>query len=220
MGIAAEIAFVDAEFVGGGELLAALCEQEQVKPHQAAGWFIRHQKELDGLPMFLFNRERQDFHVLEDPWSCDIFHDANVGIQEDPTSTAAWLEDGYGYVGGWLRRDLAKFFEEAGVPMPAIRTFATTKEQSPPREATGDSVGTQIEAEPASDDAPLATKERTTLLCIVGTIAREAKFDISRPSKAAAAIVDSAAAVGVKLGQRTVEEWLKRVPDALERRST
>lgn len=74
---------------------------------------------------------------------------------------------------------------------------------------------------PQTVNAPLAeltTKERTTLLVIIAALAARAKLDINAPSTAARAIVASADDLGVKVGERTVEEVLKDIPDALERR--
>jgi hypothetical protein len=67
-------------------------------------------------------------------------------------------------------------------------------------------------------DRPLAERERATLLTIIAALAKSAKIDWRQPSKAGLAIekltIDLDAAVSV----RTIEEHLKRIPDALERR--
>lgn len=64
----------------------------------------------------------------------------------------------------------------------------------------------------------LSTKERTTLYTIIGLLAKEAKIDYSQPSAAAAVIKAAADLAGIDIGQRTIEEHLKKIPDALERR--
>jgi hypothetical protein len=64
--------------------------------------------------------------------------------------------------------------------------------------------------------APIGTKERTTLLAIIGALAEMAKIDITNPTKAANAIVRQFEEQGRRIGQRTVEEHLKRVRDAQE----
>lgn len=67
-------------------------------------------------------------------------------------------------------------------------------------------------------EKPLTTKERTTLLTLVGLLAEEAKIDISKPSKAASTLVSLAETKGIQIAQRTIEEHLKKIPDALEKR--
>lgn len=75
---------------------------------------------------------------------------------------------------------------------------------------------------PASRSAPqikdLTAKERTTLLSIIGGIAKATEFDISQPTVAAKAIVKALDENGAKIGQRTVENALKAVADAIERK--
>ena len=68
-------------------------------------------------------------------------------------------------------------------------------------------------------ERPLEMRERATLLAIIAVLAKEAKIDWQKPSKAAELIVSLLDQDGLKLGQRTVEEHLKRIPDALERKS-
>ncbi len=70
----------------------------------------------------------------------------------------------------------------------------------------------------AEEERPVTTKERTTLLTLIGLLAEEAKIDYSRPSKAASTIASLAEIKGVQIAQRTIEEYLKKIPDALEKR--
>ncbi len=71
---------------------------------------------------------------------------------------------------------------------------------------------------PSSADKTLDTKGRTSLLIIIAALARLMKIDVSRPSKAAVSIQTEADRLEVKIGSRTIEEHLKSIPDALERR--
>lgn len=64
-------------------------------------------------------------------------------------------------------------------------------------------------------DSPLGTKERNTLLTLIGLIADLAKLDIAAPSKAASVLGSAADLRGVKLSPRSIEEHLKRVPNAM-----
>ena len=72
-------------------------------------------------------------------------------------------------------------------------------------------------ARPKKPD-PLNTKERTTLLVVIGALARKAGIDVEKPTTAAKAIVNALQEMGVQIGQRTVEECLKEIPDALDRK--
>lgn len=68
------------------------------------------------------------------------------------------------------------------------------------------------------EEKPMSTKERDTLLTIIAAFAKEAKIDISRPSKAAGLIEDMTQLLGAPVAKRTIEEKLKLINDALERR--
>ena len=66
-------------------------------------------------------------------------------------------------------------------------------------------------------EKPLDERERTTLLCIIGALAREAGIDLSQPMKAGDAVV--AIAPELKLSGRTIGEKLKQVTEAMDRRT-
>lgn len=70
---------------------------------------------------------------------------------------------------------------------------------------------------PSRED-DLSTKERSTLLVMISLLSELADVDIGKPSKAAETILALAEKRGLSIGKRTIEEWLKRVPDAVERR--
>ena len=72
--------------------------------------------------------------------------------------------------------------------------------------------------EPPSEDKRLGTTERTSLLIIIAGLAKRAQIDVAKPSQAAKAILAEIDRLGAKVGQRTIEEHLKKIPDALERR--
>ena len=80
---------------------------------------------------------------------------------------------------------------------------------------------TQIVEHPGGDtqalDKPLGTRERTTLLTIVSVLAKKAKIDVTKPSSAATQIEGLTVEAGVRVAARTIEEHLKRIPEALER---
>lgn len=74
------------------------------------------------------------------------------------------------------------------------------------------------EPEPAEPDKPLSTKERTSLLLIIAALCKEAKINYSKPTSAAESILHQLDEMGVTLSPRAIEEHLKKIPDALERR--
>lgn len=66
------------------------------------------------------------------------------------------------------------------------------------------------------DEKVLDPRERKTLLCIIGALAKAAKIDISEPYKAGGTIERLLA--GRKITARRIGDHLKLVPDALEDR--
>jgi hypothetical protein len=70
----------------------------------------------------------------------------------------------------------------------------------------------------ASATKPLGQRERTSLLVVIAALANELGIDVRQTSKAASAIERLTEALGVRVAARTIEEHLKRIPDALERR--
>nr|WP_312379564.1 hypothetical protein [Delftia acidovorans] len=67
-------------------------------------------------------------------------------------------------------------------------------------------------------EKPLETRERNTLLSIIGVLCKEAGHDFNKSAKAAAIIQSTAAQMGVSLGESTIESHLKKVADALATR--
>jgi hypothetical protein len=67
-------------------------------------------------------------------------------------------------------------------------------------------------------DEPLSAKERGSLLVMIAVLCKEAKLEYKTPSKTAKLILDMAYEMGVSIGETTIENNLKKIPDALERR--
>lgn len=68
-------------------------------------------------------------------------------------------------------------------------------------------------------EKPLETRERNTLLSIIGVLCKEAGHDITKPAKTAAILQSTAAQMGISLGESTIEGHIKKVADALATRS-
>ena len=67
-------------------------------------------------------------------------------------------------------------------------------------------------------DNPLGERERTSLLTIIAALAREVDLDISKVSKAGGIIERWTIELDARVSARAIEDHLKRIPDALERR--
>ncbi len=61
-------------------------------------------------------------------------------------------------------------------------------------------------------ERPVEQTERASLLLIIDALAKLAKIDIARPSKAAAVIASQTALMGNRVGERTIEGHLKSIP--------
>ena len=70
---------------------------------------------------------------------------------------------------------------------------------------------------PDQGEKQMQTRERNILHTMIAVLTIEAKIDISRPSKAAQAIVHCAEEAGHKLAVSTVEGYLKEIAKLLER---
>lgn len=73
--------------------------------------------------------------------------------------------------------------------------------------------------ETSKEEKPLQTKERRSLLVVIAALAKEAGINIEQPSKAATIIEGMTVQMGAYVAKRTIEEHLKKIPDALEARS-
>jgi hypothetical protein len=68
-------------------------------------------------------------------------------------------------------------------------------------------------------EKPIQRRERTTLLVMVAALAKLAKIDVTKPSSAATAVESQTTLMGVRVAARTVENHLKRIPEALDSRA-
>jgi hypothetical protein len=69
------------------------------------------------------------------------------------------------------------------------------------------------------NNKPLSTIERDTLLIIIASLAKEAKVDIAKTSKAGEYIANLTQLIGATVGATTIETHLKKIPHALENRA-
>jgi len=73
-------------------------------------------------------------------------------------------------------------------------------------------------ADPTKQPKPLDTRERTTLLAIIGALADAAKLDLTQPMKAGDAVSAMLDVKGVKVSGRAIGEHLKAVREAMDSR--
>ncbi len=69
------------------------------------------------------------------------------------------------------------------------------------------------------NDKPLSSKERNTLLVIIAALAKEAKIDLSKPSKAGEQIANLTERFGTPVDHSTIEQKIKQIADAIESRA-
>jgi hypothetical protein len=72
-----------------------------------------------------------------------------------------------------------------------------------------------VNAEPTNLEKPLSTTERNTLLTIIAVLCKEAKLNHVKHSKTAGLIQSTAAGMGISIGETTIENHLKKIPNAL-----
>jgi hypothetical protein len=77
--------------------------------------------------------------------------------------------------------------------------------------------GSGIEAK--SIDKPMTIRERNTLLTIIAVLCKDAGYDYTKAAKTAGLIQSTAAGMGVSIGETTIENHLKKIPDALGART-
>lgn len=106
------------------------------------------------------------------------------------------------------------YYPPSGLPDDSVLVVRTAALRELEARVSGDAT------EPPSNvvGKPLKERERTTLLTIIAALAKAAKIDVEKSSKAGAAIEALTTAMGARVSARAVEDHLKRIPDALERR--
>lgn len=79
--------------------------------------------------------------------------------------------------------------------------------------------GKSVSKQTSQEETALGERERATLLTLIAALAQEAGIDISKPSKAAGLIEGLTMRLNARVAARTIEDHLKRIPAALEKRS-
>lgn len=80
---------------------------------------------------------------------------------------------------------------------------------------TSEILSFQSMLEGPTTDKPLSTRERDTLLSIIAVLCSDAGHDYTKHAKTAVALQSTAARIGISIGETTIENHLKKIPDAL-----
>jgi hypothetical protein len=70
----------------------------------------------------------------------------------------------------------------------------------------------------AGTERPIGQRERDSLLIIIAALAELNGINVARPSKAAAEIEGATIRKGARISARAIENHLRLIPDALERK--
>jgi hypothetical protein len=100
-------------------------------------------------------------------------------------------------------------YHAGGIPSDAVLVVRTS--------ALQDLEAMLSEPEPATE-RPLKRRERDSLLVIIAALAELNGIDVKRPSKAAMEIESATIRKGARVSARAIEDHLRRIPDALERK--
>ncbi len=100
----------------------------------------------------------------------------------------------------------ANYYPAEGLPYDSVLVVRTSALQE---------LETRVSELDKPAEKPIGRRERTTLLVIMAALAKLAKIDLTKPSAAAASIESQITLMGARVAARTVENHLKRIPEAL-----
>jgi len=164
-----------------------------------------------GLAKWSFHPDRKKPHL--EPWESDSFYyltgwfrlllAPSLALAEGHTvhecPARSYNSDGTPLGQFFVKKDIGT--DEARIMRPELEEFH--KAGNPPNE----------------DEKPLSTRERASLLCIIGALTGHAGIDLTQPHKAAAVIANMLPG-DVKLSARTIGEHLKAVSEAMDSRKS
>lgn len=221
MRILDELDYVMREFVSFEEVFTALCKEQEIDRNQAKSWFKRNISKLNSVKMIDCNLARRDYAVGDEhSWAADFLYDDNDSESFDWTLS----DNGEGYVAGWIASELQEFFISTRVDYPgktilALRESRSANSGTTIAECFEKFSETTVPSELDLDEKPVGTRERTSLLVIIAALANEANLPIISSSKSADMLASMTERMGAPVAKRTIEEHLKRIPDAMERKN-
>lgn len=122
---------------------------------------------------------------------------------------------------GWLEHSEISFEKQKFSRMELDRWLKENKMKSAYQfDATISSEVGPISAQDVEPEVEksLSKRERDTLLTIIAVLCKEAKLDYSKAAKTAGLIQGTAASMQISIGETTIENHLKKIPDALATR--
>jgi len=146
--------------------------------------------------------------TIEDKYtlnSVDISALYEVYFQEDEVSISLWLED----------KERNDFLQQRFSRPEIARWLNDCQLTSAYQFVPVSNLISNAKIEKQTLEKPLNTRERETLLTIIAALCKEYKIEISKPSKAADLIQSMTDSLGAHVAKRTIEEHLKKIPDAL-----
>jgi hypothetical protein len=165
----------------------------------------------------VYRRMESAFTQLHDAFECSPIYRGDNALQQTLAPEQSERARDALVTGGesWSGSD----FEKAAYEM-ASHAFAQHQfrrsEISRWLSATGLHSSYKFDVKPSVQfEKPLAERERTSLLIIIGLLSGEAKIDLTKPAKAAGLIADMAIKAGVRIGETTIENHIKKVAEAL-----
>lgn len=139
-----------------------------------------------------------------------------IGGLPEPIQEVLSMAKGSIGAGGVLKPVfLSRVLEESEVTLANFSKWAESIGLDIPEAFPGKSVSKQT----SQEETALGERERATLLTLIAALAQEAGIDISKPSKAAGLIEGLTMRLNARVAARTIEDHLKRIPAALEKRS-
>ena len=215
MRIAEEIDYIMREFVACEDIFHALMEEEGLGFYQIASWMARNEDHLLEIRMIECNHTLRDFRILEDDWISDVLF--NIRMGDDP----GWRADvSEGFIPGWVKSELKDFFTAAQIDFPEKSLASSRKKLTFTTPPSASPLPVQEFHENSVEiEKVIGTRERTTLLTVIAALAESANISLLTPSKSAEIIAGMTERMGAPVAKRTIEEHLKKVPDALERKS-
>ncbi len=150
-------------------------------------------------------------------FACDVDDGALEDYLNNPPRVSEEFFARYEFA-RWVRENnvpsIYQFDLQASVPAKPSESCATVPQAA--MQAELDSMRAMVENMSA---APLAKRERNSLLAIIAVLCTMADVDYTKHAKSAGIILNKAAEMGVAIGETTIEGHLKKIPEALEART-
>lgn len=210
MAIKKDFASLAANFMSVKELVVTLSKLEDVSKQNVITWLLNVHEETPLPKTYSFNKKTK--RIYKDGNAFECLSDNYYALEDSKD-----LDDDY----GWLRDEITPYIKKDHIKLPAQGNANNEAEQQP---VQPDEPKLILTAQPENAaqpilDKPITTRERNSLLIIIAALAKEAKIDLSKPSKAGVIIEDMTARLGSRVDHETISQKIKMIADALESRA-